>query len=47
MGDYLKEANSDNCTCGADCGEDVLDLRYGTEILLNYLEVMMKAADSS
>jgi hypothetical protein len=41
MGNYLKEANSDNCTCGADCGENIPDLRCGKEILLNYLEVMM------
>jgi len=41
MENSLKEASSDNCMCGADCGETVVDLRYGTEILLNYLEVMM------
>ena len=39
--DYLKEANSDNCMCGEDCEETFIDLRYGTEILLNYWEVMM------
>jgi hypothetical protein len=44
MDDYLKEANSDNCICGADCGETVPDLRCGIEILLNYLEGMMEAA---
>jgi len=41
MDDYLKEANSDNCVCGAACGETVLHFRYGTEILSNYREVMM------
>jgi hypothetical protein len=33
MDEYLKEPNSDNCMCGEDCGENVLDLRYGTKIL--------------
>jgi len=33
MDEYLKEPNSDKCMCGAGCEENVLDLRYGTEIL--------------
>ena len=41
MDEYLKDAESYNCMCGADYGETVPDLRCGTKILLSYLEVMM------